>query len=128
LAGLAPKLGLLFGFAAMASVGLPGFATFAGEIMIFFGAFARGTVGSFNWFQTCTALALWGVVISAVYMLRAYRNIFWGARGSAVKDDTDDISSGVRWAVILLIAVLLLTGFRPGLLLDYLNPVFAALS
>jgi NADH-quinone oxidoreductase subunit M len=128
LAGLTPKLGLLFGFAAMASVGLPGFATFAGEIMIFFGAFARGTVGSFNWFQTCTALALWGVVISAVYMLRAYRNIFWGARGSAVKDDTDDISSSVRWAVILLIAVLLLTGFRPGLLLDYLNPVFAALS
>jgi NADH-quinone oxidoreductase subunit M len=127
LAGLAPKLGLLFGFAAMASVGLPGFATFAGEIMIFFGAFARGTVGSFNWFQTATALALWGVVISAVYMLRAYRNIFWGARGSAVKDDTTDLASDARWAVILLIAVLLLTGFGPGLLLDYLNPVFAYL-
>ncbi len=127
LAGLAPKLGLLFGFAAMASIGLPGFATFASEIMIFFGAFARGTVGGFNWFQTATALALWGVVISAVYMLRAYRNIFWGARGSAVKDDTDDISSGVRWAVILLVAVLLLTGFLPRLLLDYLNPVFAYL-
>ena len=111
----------------MASIGLPGFATFASEIMIFFGAFARGAVGSFNWFQTATALALWGVVISAVYMLRAYRNIFWGARGSAVKDDTADISSGVRWAVILLLAVLLLTGFRPGLLLDYLNPVFAYL-
>ncbi len=127
LAGVAPKLGLLFGFAAMASIGLPGFATFASEIMIFFGAFARGAVGSFNWFQTATALTLWGVVISAVYMLRAYRNIFWGARGSAVKADTADISSGVRWAVIILLAVLLLTGFRPGLLLDYLNPVFAYL-
>jgi NADH-quinone oxidoreductase subunit M len=127
MAGLTPKLGLLFGFAAMASLGLPGFATFASEIMIFFGAFARGNVGGFNWFQTCTALALWGVVISAVYMLRAYRNIFWGARGSAVKDDTEDLGCDVRWAVILLIAVLLLTGFRPGLLLDYLNPVFAYL-
>jgi NADH-quinone oxidoreductase subunit M len=127
LAGITPKLGLLFGFAAMASVGLPGFATFAGEIMIFFGAFARGTVGGFNWFQTCTALALWGVVISAVYMLRAYRNIFWGARGSAVKDDTEDLGCEARWAVIMLIAVLLLTGFLPRLLLDYLNPVFAHL-
>ena len=127
LGGLAPKLGLLFGFAAMASIGLPGFAAFAGEILIFFGAFARGAIGGFNWFQTATALALWGVVISAVYMLRAYRRIFWGARGSAINDDTADISSGVRWAVILLIAVLLLTGFRPGLLLDYLNPVFAYL-
>jgi NADH-quinone oxidoreductase subunit M len=127
LAGITPKLGLLFGFAAMASVGLPGFAGFAGEIMIFFGAFARGTVGSFDWFQTCTALAIWGVVISAVYMLRAYRNIFWGARGSAVPDETPDLAVNVRWAIILLIAVLLLTGFRPGLLLDYINPVFAYL-
>jgi len=128
LAGLAPKLGLLFGFAAMASVGLPGFSTFAGEIMIFFGAFARGAAGSFGWFQTATALALWGVVISAVYMLRAYRRIFWGSRGSAVSDDTVDISSGVRWAVILLVALLLITGFRPGILLHYLNPVFAYLT
>ncbi len=128
LAGVAPKLGLLFGFAAMASVGLPGFSTFASEIMIFFGAFARGTAGSFDWFQTATALALWGVVISAVYMLRAYRRVFWGSRGSAVKDETEDVSSGVRWAVILLIAGLLLTGFRPAILLDYLNPVFAYLA
>ncbi|MEY4300097.1 MAG: NADH-quinone oxidoreductase subunit [Verrucomicrobiota bacterium] len=128
LAGLAPKLGILFGFAAMASVGLPGFSTFASEIMIFFGAFARGAAGSFSWFQTATALALWGVVISAVYMLRAYRRVFWGTRGSAVSDDTVDISSGVRWAVILLVALLLVTGFRPGILLHYLNPVFAYLT
>lgn len=127
LAGPAPRLGLLFGFAAMASVGLPGFATFAGEIMIFFGAFARGAVGGFNWFQTATALALWGVVISAIYMLRAYRRVFMGSRGPAVKDDTADVACNVRWAVILLLAVLLLTGFRPAILLDYLNPVFAVL-
>jgi NADH-quinone oxidoreductase subunit M len=122
-----PKLGLLFGFAAMASVGLPGFATFASEILIFFGAFARGAVGGFNSFQIATALALWGVVISAIYMLRAYRRIFWGSRGSAVNDALADISPGTRWAVILLLAALLLTGFRPSLLLDYLNPVFAYL-
>lgn len=127
LASPAPKLGLLFGLAAMASVGLPGFATFASEIMIFFGAFARGNVGAFNWFQTTTVLALWGVVISAVYMLRAYRRVFWGTRGSAVKDDLPDVSSGVRWAVIILLAGLLITGFRPSLLLDLINPVFAYL-
>lgn len=127
LAGPAPKLGLLFGFAAMASIGLPGFATFAGEVLIFFGAFARGAVGGFGWFQTATALALWGVVISAVYMLRAYRRVFMGTRGAAVNDSTSDVATDVRWAVILLLAVLLITGFRPGILLDYLNPVFAYL-
>ena len=128
LAGVAPKLGLLFGFAAMASVGLPGFANFAGEILIFFGAFARGSVGGFTWFQTATALSLWGVVISAIYMLRAYRRVFWGSRGAAVSDDASDVSCDVRWAVILLLAVLLLTGFRPGFLTEFINPVFAYLT
>ena len=66
-------------------------------------------------------------MISAVYMLRAYRRVFWGSRGAAVMDDVADISPGARWAVILLIAALLITGFRPGLLLEYLNPVFAYL-
>jgi NADH:ubiquinone oxidoreductase subunit 4 (subunit M) len=61
-------------------------------------------------------------------MLRAYRRVFWGSRGSAVKEGTEDVSSGVRWAVILLIAGLLLTGFRPAILLHYLNPAFAYLA
>jgi NADH-quinone oxidoreductase subunit M len=127
LAGVAPKLGLIFGFAAMASVGLPGFASFAGEILIFFGAFARGVTGPFNWFQTATTLSLWGVVISALYMLRAYRRIFWGSRGKAVHDEIPDLSTGTRWVLILLVGVLLLTGFRPGLILGYVSPIFAYL-
>lgn len=128
LAGVAPKLGLLFGFAAMASVGLPGFLSFPAEVLIFFGAFARGVAGGFNGYQIATALALWGVVISAIYMLRAYRRIFWGGRGAAVTDGMADVSCAMRWAVILLLAGLLVTGFRPGLLLDYINPVFDLLA
>lgn len=127
LAGVTPKLGLLFGFAAMASVGLPGFATFPSEILIFFGAFQHGAIGGFNWYQVVTALALWGVVISAIYMLRGYRRIFWGSRGAAVSDGIPDLTGGSRWAVVLLIFGLLAAGFVPGLLLDYITPIFAAL-
>lgn len=128
LAGMAPKLGLLFGFAAFASFGLPGFINFPAEILIFFGAFARGVSGGFNTYQIATALALWGVVISAIYMLRAYRRIFWGRRGIAVTEGIADVSPAVRWSVILLLAGLLITGFRPGLLLHYINPVFDLLA
>ncbi len=124
LAAGAPKLGLLFGFAAMASIGLPGFLSFPSEVLIFFGAFAQGVTGGFNIYQTSVAFALWGVVISAIYMLRAYRRIFWGGRGVAAVDGVGDVSCAVRWAVILLLAALLVTGFRPALLLDYINPVF----
>src|SRR5207245_11617195 len=73
LAKVMPFAGLAFGFAAFATIGLPGFANFAGEIMIFFGAFQNGwEMQRFHIFQVATVLALWGVVVSAVYMLRAY--------------------------------------------------------
>src|SRR5205807_6354760 len=42
LARVMPFAGLAFGLAAFAAIGLPGFANFAGEIMIFFGAFKNG--------------------------------------------------------------------------------------
>ena len=34
-----PAMGLLFGFAAFASIGLPGFGNFAAEVLVFFGGF-----------------------------------------------------------------------------------------
>jgi len=125
LGGLArqmPTFGLLFGFAAMASVGLPGFLGFAGEVMIFFGAFSAGgewpTIGAF---QIVTVIAVWGVVISAVYMLRAYRKIFLGEMQDKW-NTLPDLGFPAKSAVILLIVLLLVAGFFPPLLLKYLTP------
>ena len=61
-------------------------------------------------------VAVWGVVISAIYMLRAYRSTFWGPmsdRWNALVD----INPSVRWSVILLIAPLMIVGFYPQLIL-----------
>ena len=85
-----PFAGFAFGVATFAAIGLPGFANFAAEVMVFFGAFRVGAdLQGLHFFQVTTVLALWGVVISAVYMLRAYRAIFMGApneRWSALPD------------------------------------------
>ncbi len=127
LGGLAkpmPKMGLLFGFAAMASVGLPGFANFPGELMVFFGAFRSGNalpVSALNATQIVTVIAVWGVVISAVYMLRAYRSVFFGAMPGRW-DGLADIGALPRYAVILLILALLVVGFCPQALLVYITP------
>ncbi len=76
-----PRAGLAFGLAAFASIGLPGFANFTGEVMVLFGTFRNGASPErFTIYQIATVLALWGVVISAVYMLRAYRSVFHGRR------------------------------------------------
>lgn len=124
---VAPTMSFLFGLAAFASLGLPGFGNFAAELMIFFAAF-----GSFfdetylRYFQIATIAALWGVVISAVYILRAYRATFLGEmnkRWEAVRD----LAGPIRWPLALLLGTLLLAGCWPGFFLKVITPSVKAL-
>ncbi len=90
-----PALGFLFGLAGLASIGLPLLANFPGEFTIFISCFEGWTPGAplvdgcvlgtiAAWFgnlgpvQLTLIFALWGLVISAIYMLRAFRRIFEG--------------------------------------------------
>ncbi len=127
LGGLAksmPLLSFLFGLATFASIGLPGFANFASELLVFFGAFKTATPGSpFNGFQWAAVCGLWGLVISAVYMLRAYRGIFFGER-SQRWSGVQDVSLSVGWPVVLLVAALLFFGFAPQIILQVVEPGF----
>ena len=129
LGGLAkpmPFLGFTFGLAAFASIGLPGFGNFAAEIPIYFGAFGNAGDGiAFSKIQWVTIIALWGVVISAVYMLRGYRATFLGETNPRWTG-LADLSFCARPAIILLLAVLLVAGFRPQLFVDLLTPTIKA--
>ena len=119
-----PFAGLAFGLGAFAAIGLPGLANFAGEVMIFFGAFQNGwEVGRFHIFQLATVLALWGVVISAVYMLRAYRKVFMGTLG-ARGNNLVDLDRSLRFPVTLLVAALLWFGFFPQSFVRIVAPAF----
>ena len=119
-----PFAGLAFGLGAFAVIGLPGFANFAAEIMVFFGAFQKGwDMNQFHIFQIATVLALWGVVISAVYMLRAYRQVFMGPIGEPWKD-LADLGRSLRVPVSLLVGVLLWLGFFPQSFVRIVSPAF----
>jgi NADH-quinone oxidoreductase subunit M len=127
LGGLAkamPFAGLVFGFGIFAAIGLPGFANFAGEIMIFFGSFKNGwEMDRLHIFQIATVLALWGVVISTVYMLRAYRKTFMGVL-SERWETVVDLRSGLRLPVAVLIGALLCYGFFPQSFVRIVTPAF----
>ncbi len=121
-----PFAGFAFGVATFAAIGLPGFANFAAEVMVFFGAFRVGADWQgFHLLQVATLLALWGVVISAVYMLRAYRSIFMGEINDRWKN-LPDLARTLRLPVILLVAASLLVGFLPNTVLRVLRPTFPA--
>ena len=127
LGGLAkamPFAGLAFGIAAFASIGLPGLANFAAEIMVFFGAFQTGwDMDQFHMFQVATVLGLWGVVLSSVYMLRAYRSAFMGTMGDRCKG-VIDLRATLRIPVTLLVASLLWLGFFPQSFVRVVSPAF----
>jgi NADH-quinone oxidoreductase subunit M len=124
LAKVMPFAGLAFGLGVFAAIGLPGFANFAGEIMIFFGAFRNGwEIGRFHIFQTATVLALWGVVLSTVYMLRAYRKTFMGSIREQWQK-LPDLKLALRVPVTLLVAALFCFGFFPQFFVRRLGPTF----
>ena len=125
LGGLArnmPALTFLFGMGVFALISLPGFANFASELLVFFGTFRNSTPGAgINRFQIVGIIAVWGVVISAVFMLRAYRAIFFGDRPARLQT-VKDVPLSISWPVGLLVAALLVFGFAPQLVVQAVEP------
>lgn len=116
-----PVLAGLFVAATMASVGLPGFANFWGELGIF-----ASLAYKLPEHPLILAAAISGVVISAIYGLRAVAAVFFGPEGEAVKDkEIADIAPAERLAAGVLLAALLAVGLFPRLVSE---PVNAALS
>jgi len=68
--GQAPGLAALFLLFALASLGLPGLANFAGEILVL--------LGTFQAHPAWAVAALFGVVFAAAYMLRLVQGVVWG--------------------------------------------------
>src|SRR5207253_7531859 len=111
-----PFAGLAFGLGAFAAIGLPGFANFAAEIMVFFGAFQNGwEMNRFHYFQIATVLGLWGVVISTVYMLRGYRHTFMGRLRNRwqCRNNPVDLPLSLHVPETLLVSALRWFGFFP---------------
>ncbi len=106
----APVLAAFFVAATFASIGLPGFGNFWGELLIFVGLWKFSA-----WF---TAIAISGVVISAIYGLRAVARIFFGAptenfASVAAQHPPTDLRWSEKFPALLLLGMLLLFGFYP---------------
>jgi NADH-quinone oxidoreductase subunit M len=101
----------------LAGIGLPGFANFWGEFSIF--------VALWKYSHWMTAAAALGVVVSAVYGLRAVSRVFYGEPSSAFlplfNQPVADIRPGERWPAAILLGVLMLVGFWPSLISRGIN-------
>lgn len=110
LAKQAPVLAALFVVATFASIGLPGFGNFWGELVIF--------VSLWHFSAWMTAAAVLGVIISAVYGLRAAARVFFGQPTEAFAklqegSPVTDLEWTERIPALILVAALLVIGFWP---------------
>ncbi|MDX1951141.1 MAG: NADH-quinone oxidoreductase subunit M [Verrucomicrobiota bacterium] len=109
-----PFVGAVLIMCMMAGCGLPGFANFVGEAMALF--------GSWDKYKLITSLAVWGgLVIGAVYMLKAIRSIMHGPMPEDLPA-TFDAGPVRKIPFALLITALLLFGIFPRLLTDKIEP------
>lgn len=110
-----PFIGAALIMAAFAGCGLPGFANFAGEITVFFGAWRSH--------QTVTILACWGaLLVGAIYMLRAVRAMLQGPLPEKWASIIDAPHLWRKTPFVILLTALLVFGFLPRLLTDKIAP------
>ena len=108
-----PFVGICFMMMAMASLGLPGFANFASELLVL--------VGSWERYPIVTILAVFGLVIGATYLLRTVRASFLGEMDERWNDLQDARTPLQRAPFLLLLGVLLFFGFYPFPMVDLIT-------
>ncbi|MGC3943934.1 MAG: NADH-quinone oxidoreductase subunit M [Chryseolinea sp.] len=110
--------------AFFASMGLPGFAGFIGEILVFLGAFkSHGAGGPLH--ESMAIVSTAGLVVSAVYFLWTLQRMFFGpffVKGEIRADDLIDLRTR-EYIVLLPLAVgALFFGIIPQPILNVIEP------
>ncbi|WP_456277459.1 NADH-quinone oxidoreductase subunit M [Bacillus sp. AK128] len=110
LGGLAKNMPLTSGFilaGAMASLGLPGMSGFVSEFMAFLGLFKEMPI--------IAAIGTIGIIMTAVYLLRAVLNMTFGPLNEKL-EKTTDIKGVELVPVFILLGLIVLIGVYPSLL------------
>ena len=114
-----PAYALIFMLFTMANVGLPGTSGFVGEFLTLMAVFQVNT-----W---VAAVATTGVIFSAAYALWLYRRVVMGDLIKESLKSITDMTPRERWIFAPLVAMTLLLGVYPALVLDMTGPAVAAL-
>ena len=113
--GLMQRTPLLCGWMSVAmfsSLGLPGLNGFVGEFLIFKGSFALAA--------GYTALAVLGLLVTAIVFLRAMQFLFSGPLAANCKT-FPDLRLGEKWVVVPVALLMFAVGIFPQFVLNVFN-------
>jgi NADH-quinone oxidoreductase subunit M len=107
--------------AGVATLAVPGSATFASEFLILLGAFEESAI--------LGAIASLAIVLAAMYMLRWISAVLHESRGSAVAATAgpSDLVSGGLLAIVPLVLAILALSFYPFAVTERIDPVTTSL-
>ena len=114
--GIANVMPVYSGFvmiAFFAGLGLPGLSGFISEAFCF--------IGGFSVFKLLTVIGTLGILLNAVYFLRAYQRMFWGNLDER-NENLSDITSLELVTILPLTILIIMLGVYPSPLIDIIQP------
>jgi len=110
---LAPVYGGILIFTGLASLGLPGLNGFVSEFMVVRGAWPI--------FTAYTAIAMLGLLITGIYILKSIRQVLHGPLNEAWKGHALEINRREVIAIAPLMVLMLAIGVWPGWIVAVIN-------
>lgn len=98
LASVMPRYATIFGIMMMASVGLPLTINFVGEFLSLLGFYKQS--------HAFTLVAGTAIIVGAIYMLSAYKKMFFG---NVTKDENKDLKDVNRTELLALVPLVIIT-------------------
>jgi NADH-quinone oxidoreductase subunit M len=109
-----PGVGAFFVLAGLSSLGLPGLAGFVAEFLVFLGAWQS----DHSWWAIPGVVGAW---ITAIYVLRTVRDIFYGPGPAEGYADLSEAKGSEWYALYMLGACLIIFGSLPSSLLEFIH-------
>jgi NADH-quinone oxidoreductase subunit M len=123
---LMPRYSVVVMLAFFASLGLPGLCMFVPELLVYTGVLQSDLP---LWLP---ALAVLGILLGAAYYLRTYRQMFFGVfdegHTSTWRGLLTDLRPREYLMILPLVALIVVLGLLPGLVLDFLGGDATALA
>lgn len=113
LASVMPRYAAIFGIMMMASVGLPLTINFVGEFLSLLGFYKQSHI--------YTLMAGTAIIVGAIYMLTAYKKVFFGTVTNEENKKLKDISGTELLGLIPLVVVAIWLGVYPKPVLEPIN-------
>lgn len=113
-AKIAPLMAGAFLLAGLSSLALPGMSSFVSEFLVLTGTFTRYPIPAI--------IATLGIVLAALYILLMIQRTMTGEPSEEVRNSVSELTTREKIAITPVIAVILVLGFFPQVVLNVVNP------